>query len=38
MTEEEALGVTAIFLISTVVAYCRGYSSGYAAATIERRR
>jgi len=38
MTDEEALGLSLVFLISTVLAYCRGYSSGYDAATIDRRR
>jgi len=38
MSDEEVFAWSIVMLISTVVAYCRGYSSGYSAATIERRR
>jgi len=38
MSEEEALCWSVIFIIATVLAYCRGYASGYDAATIDRRR
>jgi hypothetical protein len=37
MSEEEALGLSVVFLIATVLAYLKGYSSGYAAGTIDRR-
>ncbi len=37
MTEEEALGLSLVFILATVLAYCRGYTSGYAAGTIDRR-
>lgn len=36
MTEEEALGLSLVFIVATVLAYLKGYSSGYSAATIER--
>ena len=38
MTEEEALGLSLVFIVATVLAYLKGYSSGYAAGTIERHR
>lgn len=38
MSEEEALGLSLVFIVATVLAYLKGYSSGYAAANLERRR
>ncbi len=38
MSEEEVFAWSIVMLISTVLAYCRGYNSGYSAGTINRRR
>lgn len=38
MSDEEVFAWSIVMLISTVIAYCRGYNSGYDAATINRRR
>jgi hypothetical protein len=38
MSEEEALAWSVVFLISTVLAYCKGYNSGYDAGTMRSRR
>jgi hypothetical protein len=38
MSDEEIFAWSIVMLISTVLAYCRGYNSGFDAGMMNRRR